>query len=95
MKRKFLTKTARSRRQSILFFRDPFRLVPVNDIAEIADKFTRNEILTSNEIRQIVGMLPAKDPGADELRNKNLSAPKEEGSEQPDWNPEDENEQWQ
>lgn len=95
MKRKFLTKTARSRRQSILFFRDPFRLVPVNDIAEIADKFTRNEIMTSNEIRQIVGMLPAKDPSADELRNKNLSAPKEEGSEQPDWNPEDENEQWQ
>lgn len=95
MKRKFLTKTARSRKQSILFFRDPFRLVPVNDIAEIADKFTRNEIMTSNEIRQIVGMLPAKDPGADELRNKNLSAPKEEGSEQPDWNPEDENEQWQ
>ena len=95
MKRKFLTKTARSRKQSILFFRDPFRLVPVNDIAEIADKFTRNEIMTSNEIRQIVGMLPAKDPGADELRNKNLSAPKEEDSEQPDWNPEDENEQWQ
>lgn len=95
MKRKFLTKTARSRKQSILFFRDPFRLVPVNDIAEIADKFTRNEIMTSNEIRQIVGMLPAKDPSADELRNKNLSAPKEEGSKQPDWNPENENEQWQ
>ena len=56
MKRKFLTKTARSQRQTIAFFRDPFRLVPVNDIAEIADKFTRNEIMTSNEIRQIVGM---------------------------------------
>ena len=75
MKRKFLTKTARSQNQSILFFRDPFRLVPVNDIAEIADKFTRNEIMTSNEIRQIIGMKPASDPGADELRNKNLSAP--------------------
>lgn len=73
MKRKFLTKTARSQRQSIEFFRDPFRLVPVNDIAEIADKFTRNEIMTSNEIRQVVGMLPSSDPGADELRNKNLS----------------------
>ena len=75
MKRKFLTKTARSQNQSILFFRDPFGLVPVNDIAEIADKFTRNEIMTSNEIRQIIGMKPASDPGADELRNKNLSAP--------------------
>lgn len=75
MRRKFLTKTARSQRQSILFFRDPFRLVPVNDIAEIADKFTRNEIMTSNEIRQIVGMKPSKDPNADILRNKNLSAP--------------------
>lgn len=75
MKRKFLTKTARSQHQSILFFRDPFKLVPVNDIAEIADKFTRNEIMTSNEIRQVVGMKPSKDPRADELRNKNLSAP--------------------
>jgi len=73
MKRKFLTKTARSQHQSIEFFRDPFKLVPVNEIAEIADKFTRNEIMTSNEIRQIVGMLPSKDPNADELRNKNLS----------------------
>lgn len=78
MKRKFLTKTARSQRQSILFFRDPFKLVPVNDIAEIADKFTRNEIMTSNEIRQIVGMKPSSDPNADVLRNKNLSAPKAE-----------------
>jgi hypothetical protein len=78
MKRKFLTKTARSQRQSIAFFTDPFRLVPVNDIAEIADKFTRNEIMTSNEIRQAIGLLPSSDPNADELRNKNLSAPKEE-----------------
>lgn len=75
MKRKFLTKTARSQHQSISFFRDPFKLVPVNDIAEIADKFTRNEIMTSNEIRQVVGMNPSDDPRADELRNKNLSAP--------------------
>ena len=73
MKRKFLTKTARSQRQSIMFFRDPFKLVPVNDLAEIADKFTRNEIMTSNEIRQIIGMKPSEDPRADELRNKNLS----------------------
>lgn len=76
MKRKFLTKTARSQLQSILFFRDPFKLVPVNEISEIADKFTRNEIMTSNEIRQIVGMKPSDDPKADELRNKNLSEPK-------------------
>ena len=77
MRRKFLTKTARSQKKSIMFFRDPFKLVPVNDIAEIADKFTRNEILSSNEIRQIVGIKPSKDPKADELRNKNLSEPKE------------------
>ena len=78
MKRKFLTKTARSQRQSISFFRDPFKLVPVNDIAEIADKFTRNEIMTSNEIRQIIGMKPSNDPKADELRNKNLNSLSEE-----------------
>ena len=78
MKRKFLTKTARSQLQSISFFRDPFKLVPVNEISEIADKFTRNEIMTSNEIRQIVGMKPSNDPKADELRNKNLSQPKDD-----------------
>lgn len=78
MKRKFLTKTARSQLQSILFFRDPFKLVPVNEISEIADKFTRNEIMSSNEIRQIIGMKPSGDPKADELRNKNLSAAKED-----------------
>lgn len=80
MKRKFLTKTARSQRQSIEFFRDPFKLVPVNDIAEIADKFTRNEILTSNEIRQIVGMKPSNDPKADELINSNISQSKKDNS---------------
>ena len=73
IQRKFLTKTAITQKQAITYFRDPFRLVPVNEIAEIADKFTRNEIMTSNEIRQIVGMVPSKDPNADELRNKNLS----------------------
>lgn len=73
MKRKFLTKTARSQLQSILFFRDPFKLVPVNEIAEIADTFTRNEIASSNEIRQVIGWKPSKDPKADELRNKNLN----------------------
>ena len=82
MKRKFLTKTARSQKQSILFFRDPFKLVPVGEIAEIADKMTRNEIMTSNEIRQKIGMTPSKDPNADKLRNSNLSAPKEESTEQ-------------
>ena len=73
MKRKFLTKTARSQRKSILFFRDPFKLVPLNDIAEIADKFTRNEIITSNEMRQIIGMKPSDDPKADQLNNSNIS----------------------
>lgn len=72
MKRKFLTKTARSQRQTIMFFRDPFRLAPINNIAEIADKFTRNEIMTSNEIRQVIGMKPSSDPKADQLRNSNM-----------------------
>ena len=75
--RKFLTKTARTQHHAIKFFRDPFKLVPVNDIAEIADKFTRNEILTSNEIRQIIGMKPSDDPKADRLVNSNISQPDE------------------
>ena len=83
MKRKFLTKTARTQLQTISFFRDPFKLVPVNNIAEIADKFTRNEILTSNEIRQIIGMKPSDDPKADKLINSNISQPAEEVVEQP------------
>lgn len=78
MKRKFLTKTARSQLQTILFFRDPFKLVPVNQIAEIADKFTRNEILTSNEIRQVVGRKPSDDPKADQLINSNLNQSKDD-----------------
>lgn len=76
-KRVFLTKTARSQRQSIMVFNEPFKLVPVSQIAEIADKFTRNEIMTSNEIRQILGMRPSSDPNADVLRNKNLNASSE------------------
>ena len=78
MKRKFLTKTARSQKQSIMFFRDPFKLVPVNAMAEIADKFTRNEVMTSNEIRQVIGMKPSDDPKADQLRNSNLNHPDEQ-----------------
>ena len=77
MKRKFLTKTARSQKQSISAFRDPFKLIPVNDIAKIADTFTRNEIMTSNEIRQKIGMKPSKDPKADKLINSNISQPNE------------------
>lgn len=72
-KRKFLTKTARSQRQSITFYRDPFKLVPIGTVAEMADKFTRNEIMSSNEFRQVIGLKPSKDPRADELRNKNLN----------------------
>lgn len=72
MKRTFLTKTARSQRQSIAYFRNPFKLVPIEDIAEIADKFTRNEIMSSNEIRSVIGFKPSKDPKADELRNSNM-----------------------
>ena len=77
LKRKFLSKTARTQSQTIMFFRDPFKLVPINHIAEIADKFTRNEIMTSNEIRQIVGLKPSSDPKADQLRNANLNHPDE------------------
>lgn len=73
MKRSFLSKTARTQGQTIMFFRDPFKLVPINNIADIADKFTRNEILSSNEVRQIVGMRPSDDPKADELRNSNIN----------------------
>lgn len=73
MKRKFLTKTARTQKQSITHLRDPFKLVPISQLAEIADKFTRNEVLTSNDVRGIVGFQPSKDPRADELRNKNLN----------------------
>lgn len=85
MKRKWLSKTARAQGQSIMYFRDPFKLVPVNAIAEIADKMTRNEIMTSNEIRQSIGMKPSDDPTADELRNKNLNQ-KAEDAAQPDSN---------
>lgn len=76
-KRKFLTKTARTQGQSIMFFTEPFRITPVSQIAEIADKFTRNEILTSNEIRQIIGIKPSDDPKADELHNSNLNQEKQ------------------
>jgi hypothetical protein len=75
MKRVFITKTGRTQGQSIEALRDPFKLVPVSQIAEIADKFTRNEILTSNELRQIVGRKPSSETSADELRNKNLNQP--------------------
>ena len=78
MKRKFLSRTARSQNQTISYFRDPFKLVPVDNMAEIADKFTRNEIMTSNEIRQVIGMKPSDDPKADELRNSNLNHPDEQ-----------------
>ena len=78
MKRSFLSKTARTQGQTIAYFRDPFKLVPIDNIAEIADKFTRNEILTSNEIRQIIGFKPADDPKADQLVNSNIAQPAEE-----------------
>lgn len=77
MKRKFLSKTARSQGQSIMFFRDVFKLVPVKELAEISDKMTRNEIMTSNEVRQTIGLRPSDDPKADELRNSNISQPTE------------------
>lgn len=73
-KRKFLTKTARTQGQSIVFFRDPFRLAPVSMIAEMADKFTRNEIMTPNEFRQVIGMKPSKDPKSDQLANRNIAS---------------------
>lgn len=82
MKRKFLTKTARTQKQTILFFRDPFKLVPASDIAEMADKFTRNEILSSNEVRQIIGRKPSNDPKADKLVNSNITQPTEEQNNQ-------------
>ena len=78
VRRKFLTKTARSQKQTIMYFRDPFKLVPITNIAEIADKFTRNEILTSNEVRQIIAMKPSEDPMANVLRNKNISQTNED-----------------
>jgi hypothetical protein len=82
-KRKFLTKTARTQNQSIMYFRDAFSLVPVNNLADIADKFTRNEILSSNEVRAVIGYKPSGDPRADELRNKNLNAPDSAATESP------------
>ena len=99
MNRKFLSKTARTQKQTIAFFRDPFKLVPVNNIAEIADKFTRNEIMTSNEIRQVIGMKPSDDPKADQLVNSNISQPEggippEEGYEE-DYEDYDEYEQYE
>lgn len=93
MKRKFLTKTARSQKQTIMFFRDPFKLVPINDIAEIADKFTRNEIMSSNEIRQKIGMKPSKDPKADELINSNISQPVDDTQTNPKQKLEEENDE--
>jgi hypothetical protein len=87
MKRKFLTKTARSQKQSILYFRDLFKLVPIKDVAELADKFTRNEIASSNEFRQVLGWKPSKDPKADQLRNSNMPQSElgveEEGADDP------------
>ena len=77
MIRKFLTKTARSQNQTIKYFRDPFKLVPVKDLAELSDKFTRNEIASSNEFRQVIGWKPSDDPRADMLLNSNLNHPEE------------------
>lgn len=92
--RKFLSKTARSLNQSVVFFRDPFRLVPVEKLADIADKLTRNEIITSNEVRGKIGFKPSKDPTADELRNKNIAAPKEENQPQANDEEQDEDEDY-
>ena len=93
IKRKFLTKTARSQHQSVMFFRDPFKLVPVSELAEISDKLTRNEIATSNEMRQIIGWKPSTDPKADELRNKNLNQSDGETSAMPGADSSGENDQ--
>lgn len=87
MKRSFLSKTARTQGQTVMFFRDPFKLMPVSTIAETSDKLTRNEILTSNEVRQLIGFKPSSDPKADELRNSNLNHPDEENPEPQDQNP--------
>jgi hypothetical protein len=87
IRRKFLSKTARTQGQSILYFNDPFKLVPVEKIADIADKFTRNEIMTSNELRQVIGLKPSKDPKADELRNSNLNHPDENSMAPPEGAP--------
>lgn len=84
LKRKFLSRTARTQGKTLMFFRDPFKLVPVADLASIADTFTRNEIMTSNEVRQVIGMKPAEDPSADELRNKNLNKSESETQSQKD-----------
>lgn len=83
MRRTFLTQTARSQRQDILYFRNPFKLTPIETIAEVADKFTRNEILSSNEVRQIVGMRPSTDPEADKLKNSNMPEPSAPASPRP------------
>lgn len=88
MKRKFLTKTARSQKQTIMYFNDPFKLVPVEKLADIADKFTRNEILSSNELREIVGRKPSSDPKADQLINSNLNHPEEKTDQKPEEGPE-------
>jgi hypothetical protein len=77
MKRTFLSKTARTQKQSIMYFRDPFKLVPMEQLAEIVDKFTRNEVLASNEIRAAIGIKPSKDPKADKLINSNMPQPLE------------------
>lgn len=92
MKRKFLTKTARTRKQSIMYFRNQFTLASVTEIAEIADKFTRNEIASSNDIRQLIGWKPSNDPSADELRNKNLNRSKQETPRVEEHNEEGQNE---
>lgn len=84
IKRKFLSRTARAQGKTLMFFRDPFKLVPVAELASIADTFTRNEIMTSNEVRQIIGMKPSNDPSADELRNKNLNKSESETNETED-----------